>query len=411
MNEFNKLWAGQTISLLGSALTMFALPTLAVLVLHASPVEVGALTALQALPFPILGMLVGVLADRLSRRRIMIVADIVRFGALGTIPLTAAFGMLRMPQLYAVSLVTGCASAFFGITYQSYLPVLVSRDRLTDANTKLEFSNSAASMSGNALAGALVQWIGAAAAIAFDAFTYLVSVASLVMIHAPEPEHDGPPLSLRQALREMLEGVNVVFHSPDLRWIASATATINFGGSVVNAVLLIYAYRILHLQPGLLGVVFGVAEVGFIGALFATRVRKWLGLRSALIISLVVDGVATACMLLAQTTQPYVVLFLTTAAITLFIPVYNVNQVSYRQALVDVRMQGRMNATIRTFVWGTIPLGALAGGYAGSAIGVQATIAVGAAISAVSALWLLPLRERQLGFGLASEASAEEIVR
>ncbi len=120
VSDFSKLWAGQTVSLLGTALTMFALPTLAVLVLHATPVQVGALSALQTLPFPILGMFVGVLADRMSRRKIMIVADAVRFAALATIPLTAAFGVLTLPQLYAVSLITGCASAFFGITYQSY---------------------------------------------------------------------------------------------------------------------------------------------------------------------------------------------------------------------------------------------------------------------------------------------------
>src|SRR5215469_9279388 len=126
MSEFNKLWVGQTVSLVGTVLTNFALPTLAVLTLHASASQVGVLVALETLPFPILGMIVGVLADRLSRRKIMIVADIVRFFALATIPIAAASGVLHLPQLYAVSLVTGCASAFFGITYQAYLPVVVS---------------------------------------------------------------------------------------------------------------------------------------------------------------------------------------------------------------------------------------------------------------------------------------------
>lgn len=395
-SDFNKLWAGQTVSLLGSALTMFALPTLAVLLLHATPVQVGALAALQTLPFPILGMLVGVLADRLSRRKIMIVADIVRFAALSTIPLTALFGVLKMPQLYAVSLVTGCASAFFGITYQSYLPVIVKTDRLTDANIKLEFSNSGTAMAGSALAGALVQWVGAAAAIAFDAFTYVVSVISLLLIGSPEPVHEGPALSVPQAFREMVEGLNIVVRSSDLRWISCATATVNFGGGMVNAVFLIYAYRILHLQPGLLGLVDGLAEIGFVGALLSARVRKRLGLRLTLIVALIIGGVAAGCMLLAQTLQPYAVLFFTTAVVAVTIPIYNVNQISYRQALVDVRMQGRMNATMRTFVWGTVPVGSFAGGYLGAAIGVPATIAVGAALSIVSAIWLLPLRERPL---------------
>lgn len=333
------------------------------LVLHANPIQLGVLGALQTLPFPILGMIVGVLADRLPRRAIMIVADVVRFLALAAIPAAAVFGRLDMALLYAVSLVTGCASAFFGITYQSYLPVIVSTDALTSANTKLEFSNSGTNMAGNALAGVLVQWIGAPLTIAVDACTYTISVLSLLLIRAPEPAHEGPPLSARQAFVEIFEGIRVVTGSRDLRWIALATATVNFGGGMLNAVFFIYAYRLLHLQPGLLGLV---------------------------------GGIAGGCMLLAQVMQPYVVFFLVTAVVAVTIPIYNVNQISYRQTLVDVRMQGRMNATMRTFVWGTVPLGAFIGRNLGMTIGAPATIALGAASSMLAALLVLPLRERTL---------------
>ncbi len=394
--EFNKLWAGQTISLLGSAVTLFAVPTLAVLVLHATPVQVGALTAIGGVPFPVLGMFVGVLADRLPRRKIMIVADVVRFAALATIPAAAACGVLHLPQLYAVELVSGAASAFFGITYQSYLPVIVAADRLTDANVKLEFSNSGSMMAGSALAGALIQWLGAAAAIAVDALSYLASVLTLLWIRTPEAAHAGPALSVRQCLREMQEGVGIVLQSSDLRWIAGATGTTNFGGSVVGAVALIYAYRILHLQPGPLGVVFGLAEVGFVGALFAARLRARLGLRATLMASLSLAAIGLGGMLLAGLGAPYVVLFATSAIVAVAVPVYNVNQISYRQALVDIRLQGRMNATLRTIVWGTMPLGALAGGYLGGGIGIPATIGVGSAICCLAVLWLIPLQERCL---------------
>ncbi|MDQ2909194.1 MAG: MFS transporter [Candidatus Eremiobacteraeota bacterium] len=394
MSDFNKLWAGQTVSLLGSAVTVFALPTLAVLVLHATPLQVGALSALGTLPFPILGMFVGVLADRLSRRRIMIVADVVRFAVLATVPITAAFGVLHMPQLYAVALCSGAASAFFGITYQSYLPVVVAANRLTDANMKLESSNSGSNMAGSAVAGALVQWIGAPAAILLDALSYVVSVATLMQIRTSEAVHEGPPLSLRQVIREMRDGVRIVVHSSDLRWIAGATGTTNFGASIVSAVGLIYAYRTLHLQPGVLGVVYGFAEIGFVGALLSVRVRERLGLRITLIVSLLLAAAGVGSSLFALLGFPYVVLFLSSALIAIAVPVYNVNQVSYRQALVDVRMQGRMNATMRTIVWGTMPLGALAGGYLGSVVSIPMTVAIGAALSALAVLWLIPLRER-----------------
>ncbi len=395
MSGFSKLWTGQTVSLLGSALTVFALPSLAVLVLHASAFQVGVLAALQTLPFPLLGMFVGVLADRLSHRRIMIVADVARFLVLATVPLAAFFGVLAIPQLYVVALVSGIASAFFGITYQSYLPVIVSADRLTDANTKLEFSNSASGMAGNALAGVLVQWIGAAAAIGVDAVSYLVSVAMLLQIKADVPAHDGPPLSVAQALREMRDGLNVVFKAPDLRWILGATATTNFGGAIIGAVTLIYAYRDLHLRPGPLGIAYGLAEIGFVGALLSTRVSGRFGLRNTLVGSLLVSGIGIGIVLFARAGLPYVVFFASYAIVAISVPIYNVNQVSYRQALVDVRMQGRMNATVRTFVWGTLPLGSLAGGYLGTHIGIVATIVAGTALCILAALWLLPFRERK----------------
>ena len=404
--DFNKLWAGQTVSLLGSALTAFALPTLAVLVLHAAPAQVGALAALQTLPFPVLGIFVGVLADRWPRRAIMIVADLARFAVLATVPVAALLGVLRMPQLYLVALASGIGSAFFSITYQSYLPVIVAKDDLASANVKLEISNSGAAIAGSAAAGALVQLAGAAAAIAVDAVSYLVSVISLAQIGTPEPAHDGPPLTPRQALREIEEGVATVRLAPNLRWIGAATATTNFGGAIVNAVTLIYAYRILRLQPGPLGVALGIAEIGFIGALLSTRIRARIGLRATLIGAIVLGAFANAAVLFAQFGLPYAVLVSSYAVAAVTVPVYNVNQVSYRQAVIDVHLQGRVNATMRTLVWGTLPLGALAGGYLAGAIGVRQTILTGSVIAGLAAIWLLPVHDGRPGHTVLQNPAA-----
>jgi MFS family permease len=394
MREFNKLWAGQTVSLVGSALTMFALPSLAVLTLHATAAQIGILSALQLLPFPVLGLVVGVLADRFSRRRMMIYADFVRFAALGGVPLCAAIHWLQMPVLYAVALITGTASVFFGVAYQSYLPVVVSKEQLTDANAKLEFSNSGSQMAGNALGGILVQWLGAVLAIAVDAVSYVVSVVSLFWIRVPEPAHDGPDLTVRQGWLEVREGWRVVFDTPDLRWITFTTGTGNFGFAMVGAVMLIYAYRVLHLEPALLGVVWGIAEIGFVGALLAMPVRRWLGLRRTLFFSAAAIGVSGFVLLPAQLGVPYVLILISAVGMNLTVPIYNVNQISYRQALVDVRLQGRMNATIRTIVWGTMPLGSLAGGWLATLTSIPVTIVTGSALATLAALWLLPLQER-----------------
>jgi MFS family permease len=394
MREFNKLWAGQTVSLLGSALTVFALPSLAVLTLHATAVQVGILSALQMLPFPVLGLAVGVLADRFSRRRMMIYADFVRFAALAVVPICAALHRLQMPVLYAVALVTGTASVFFAIAYQSYLPVVVTKERLTDANAKLEFSNSGSQMAGNALGGILVQWLGAVAALAVDAFSYVVSVGSLLAIRVREPAHEGPELTVRQGWLEMREGWRVVFDTPDLRWITLCTGTSNFGYSMIGAVMLIYAYRLLHLQPAPLGIVWAFGELGFVGALLATRVRKWLGLRRTLFLSAGVVGISAFVLLPAQFGVPYLLIFISAVGFNVFSPIYNVNQVSYRQALVDVRLQGRMSATVRTIVWGALPLGSLAGGWLATLTSVPVTIVTGSIVATSAVLWLLPLRER-----------------
>lgn len=395
MTNFNKLWAGQTISLLGSALTTFALPTLAVVVLHATPIQLGLLTAMETLPFPIFGVFIGVLADRWPRRRIMIIADVTRFLFLATIPIAASLGRLNLGLLYVVGLASGIGSAFFGITYQSYLPEIVAKDRLMDANMKLEFSNSGSNMAGSALAGVLVQFVGAVAAIGVDAASYIFSVLSLSQIHATPSKHHGPTLSPRQLQRDIGEGLQIVWHSSDLRWIAAATATTNFGGAMISVVTLLYAYRILHVQPGLLGVVYGFAELGFIGALLSPRIRGRFGLRATLIGSLVLSALAAGCMLLAQFMAPYVVLFIGAAISAISVPIYNINQVSYRQALIDIGLQGRVNATIRTFVWGTMPLGALAGGWLATWTDAPRTILAGSIVAGLAALWLLPIRERR----------------
>lgn len=407
MTEFQKLWAGQTVSLLGSALTNFALPTLAVLVLHASAPQVGALAALQMLPFPVLGMFVGVLADRYSRRRMMLVSDWIRFVVLAWIPIAALAGHLSLPLLYVVALVSGTASVFFGIAYQSYLPVVVSTEELTAANAKLEFSNSGTQMAGSALGGVIVQWIGAVAAIAVDAFSYLVSAVSLSLICKREPEHDGPRLTVRQGLKEIGEGLRFVVGSRDLRWVALATATVNAGGAIGNAVILIYAYRMLRLQPGWLGVAFGVAEVGFVGALFASRLRARFGLRRVLVGAVLFGSLGGGVYLLGALGLPYVMMAVATAVSAITIPVYNINQISYRQALTDIRMQGRVNATMRTFVWGTLPIGSLVGGYLGSVIGVTQTIVIGSVLWAAAALWLIPFRERDRSSTGVSTAPAD----
>jgi MFS family permease len=389
--DFLKLWVGETVSVFGSQVTLLAVPTVAILILHAGPFQVGVLSALEFLAFPTLGLVAGVYADRLRRRPIMIVCDIGRVLALGSIPVAFVLDVLTLEQLYLVALLTGIFTVFFDVSYQSYLPALVDRPNLIEGNTKLEITRSTAQVAGPAIAGFLIQLIGGARAVAIDALSFLFSALALASIRRPEPEPRPATASgVRGFIPEMREGIDVVFRSPILWRIAGCTATTNFGSNMVfGAVFLVFAYRQLHLSAALVGIVFAVGSVGgLIGAFFAAWVARKLGIGPTLGVTVVVGGLALLATPIALVGAPALVLATTGFIEGIAVPIYNINQVSLRQAITPDRVQGRMNATMRTIVWGTIPVGAFIGGILGTSIGLVQTIVLGGIVSVAAALWI-----------------------
>jgi MFS family permease len=389
--DFLKLWAGETVSQFGSQVTLLAVPTVAILVLHAGPFQVGVLSALEFLAFPTLGLVAGVYADRLRRRPIMIVCDLGRMLAIGSIPVAFLVNALTLQQLYVVALLTGVFTVFFDVSYQSYLPVLVDRPNLLEGNTKLEISRSTAQVSGPAVAGFLIQWIGGAKAVAIDALSFLVSAVALSAITKPEPQPRPSTASGATGfIPEMKEGLEVVFKNPLLWRIAGCTATTNFGSNMVfGAVFLVFAYRQLHLSAASVGIIFAVGSIGgLIGAFLAAWVARQLGIGPTLGISIIVGGLALLATPIALLGAPVLVLATLGLLGGLTGPIYNISQVSLRQAITPDRVQGRMNATMRTIVWGTIPLGAFIGGILGTTIGLVQTIILGGVLSVLAALWI-----------------------
>jgi MFS family permease len=385
-----RLWVGQTVSEAGTQVSQLAVPTVAILLLHATPFQVGLLTALEFLPFPVLGLIAGVYADRLRRRPLMIASDIGRLVALVTIPIAFGFGLLRMEQLYVVGLVVGVFNVFFGISYQSYLPALIDRTDLVEGNSKLEVSRSTAQLAGPAIAGVAIQAIGAARAIYLDAASFLVSAASLWMIRKPEPEPNPGNASGRTGFwHEMWEGIQVVIGNPTLWKIAGCTATANLGTNMAFAVELIFMYRYLHLAPAVVGLVFAVGGVGgLLGAIATAPIVARLGVGLTLFLSILAGGLLMATVLAGHTNAPVFLGALFFLEFLLGAP-YNITQVSLRQAITSNRVQGRMNATMRTIVWGTIPIGSLAGGILAGVIGVAPTIVFGGFIAMLAAGWIL----------------------
>lgn len=396
--DFVKLWLGQFVSETGSQVSVLALPTVAILILHATPFQVGLLSALEFLAFPTLGLIAGVYADRFRRIRIMALCDVLRTLIYGSVPLAWAFGALHMEQLYVVALLAGVCTVFFDVSYQSYLPALVERKDLIEGNSKLEVTRSIAQLAGPALAGFLIQVVGAAVAVLVDAASYVVSVISLIAIRKPEPDPAASRHLRRGFWHELWEGVQVVLGNSTLWKIAGSTSTSNLGSNIFFAVFLIFTYRYLHLSPATVGLIFAAGAVGgLLGALTAGGLSNRIGLGPTLLVSVIAFGVASFAVPLAQYGFAVPILIASTAIGQFMNPVYNINQVSLRQAITPDRVQGRMNATMRTIVWGTIPVGAFIGGVLGSTIGVVPTIFIGAGIEVLAGLWILsgPVRLRQ----------------
>jgi MFS family permease len=388
--EFAKLWAAQAISQLGTQVTVLALPLAAALVLGAAPAEMGILAAVEYAPFLLFGLLAGVWVDRLPRRPILIGTDLARALLLASVPVAAALDRLSMPHLYLVGFLVGVMTLFFDVAYMAYLPALVTRDQLVEGNSKLEVSRSIAQIAGPGLAGVLVQAITAPFAIALDALSFLVSGLLIRLIAAPEPPRR--PREGGSLWREVREGLGVVFGSPVLRSIALCTATSNLFGNIGWAVALLYLARELELAPSSIGLIFaGFGPGGLIGAFVASRAASHFGLGPAVIGSIVVASLGNLVLPLATGSSTTIVVALFAGLLVGAVggTSYNVNQVSLRQAITPDHLQGRMNATMRFVVWGTIPVGSLIGGFLAEQIGLRPTLLVGALGGLTSCLWVL----------------------
>ncbi|MHB8565479.1 MAG: MFS transporter [Nitrososphaerales archaeon] len=387
--DFMRLWLSDTVSQFGNQFTGFALPVLAVLTYKANAFETGALVTLAFLPYPTLGLFVGVWADRFRRRRIMIICNLGRMITLASIPISFLLGTLGLVQIFLVALVSGVFSVFFDIAYQSYLPVLIDRKDLVEGNQKLQMSASAAQVAGPGIAGVVYQLIGGAFTIIFDALGYLVSALSLISIKKREVMRVVDENAKPNFFGEMKEGIHVVLGNKILWMIAGSTATSNFGGNMIAAVYTIFALNYLHFSPVALGLVFTTGAVGFvIGVQIAPRFTAKLGVGVGLAVSISIGFVALANPL-ALYGYSFVVLSGVSLVQGIMIPIYNINAVSLRQAITPDNLQGRMNATTRTIVWGTLPVGSFLGGILGVTIGVVSTLYIGAVISGLAVLWII----------------------
>ena len=391
--DFLKLLGGESVSFFGSEITQFALPLVALLTLQATPFQLGLVTVAWSAPF-LLSLFVGVWVDRRRRRPVLIATNLGRAAAVAVVPLSAALGMLSMPQLYLAAFLIGALTVPFDLAYLSYVPSLVDRRQLADANGKLVTSATLADIGGRPMAGFLVELLTAPITLVVDAMSYLCSAVCLMTISKREPE-PAPPIerrTLRMGLSDIREGLRLVFGNPHLRALAGEAATFNLFESLILIVFQYYALVTLGLRPVLLALVLTSMGVGALaGSLVAGRLQRLFGFGRTLLVATAVGCGAPALLLVVTGSGGGSVAVM---ALSFFVHgvgfvVANILAVTFRQSVTPDRLQGRMHASYRLLIYGSIPVGGLLGGALGSAVGLRPTLAIGVVGLFSAILWIL----------------------
>lgn len=389
--DFRNFWLGQTISLFGDQVSLIALPLAAVLVLDAEAADMGYLTAAAYAPHLLLSLPAGVWLDRVARRlRVMIAADVLRALLLGSIPLAYALDSLTMAHLYGVAFLAGCLAVLFDVSYSTVYVAITARERYLEANSLLNGSRSFSFVAGPSVGGFLVQLFSAPFALLADAASFVASALFLARIRAPEAPLEADDESVRARVRA---GIEFIARSSFFRPTLAAVATLNFFNFAFHALFVLFATRELGIEAGTLGLVLGAGAFGgILGAVLAARVGRRLGLGPAFVLGMVLFPAPLLLVPLADGPRAAVLAMLFAAEFLsgLGVMILDINVGALMLALTPHRLLSRATATFRFVNYGVRPVGALAGGIAGSLVGVRPTLFAATACALAGVLWVLP---------------------
>lgn len=390
---FVKLWAANGVSQLGTQVTLLALPLAALYTLKAGTLGVALLRSFAVLPFLLFALPAGVWVDRLRKRPLMILADFGRAAAMASIPVAFWLGHLSLAQLYVVAAVHGLLSVFFDVSYLSFLPVLVGREQLGEANAKLLGTASVAQLAGPTLAGGLVAAAGAPVAVLADAVSFALSGGFITAIRRDEPRPEPTQTRVRT---ELMEGLRYVFSQPYLRTLTIWFSVSNLFNSALFALIIIYFVRGLHLGAATIGWLMAVVNVGFIAGAFVNgRLVRRFGIGPMIAYPALIAPLTLLTIPGAPRANPLPMLAIGGAAGTFIGFFENVNQLTLRQSITPQRLLGRMNAVARFMYWGTMPIGSALGGVVAETIGLRTTLfgaVVGGALAGIP-IALSPIRK------------------
>jgi Na+/melibiose symporter-like transporter len=386
--DFRKLWAAQAVSGFGARITREGLPMMAVMVLAASPGQLGVLAALSTAPALVVGLAAGGFVDRTRRRGVLIAADLVRAAVLLTLPVAAVLGVLNIWFVYGAAALVAGASVLFDIADHAYLPGLIQRDQLTDGNARLSATESVAEIAGPALAGLLFQWLTAPFAVAVNAVTYAISAVFLGAIRKPEPDPDrsAPQANWRQ---DVSAGFRIAWLEPHVRPLLLMSAASALFGAFFSALYVVFALRVLHLTPALLGFTIAAGGVGALaGAMLAQPIARRVGVGPAIALTLAGSAVSALLIPLAPANPVFGTAFLVAAQLLgdALATASLILAASLRQSILPQAALGRVGGAFHAAGGGMAALGALAGGALGGAFGPREAL-----LAAVSGLILVPL--------------------
>ena len=444
--NYARLWTAATVSLFGTQVSQIAIPFFAAFILNASPGQVGLLVTIEFLPFLLFTLPAGVWVDRFPKKRILVIGDLGRAVMLVSIPVAYAFSALTIWQLYVVGFVNGLMTVFFDVADQSFLPTILERDELVEGNAKLQISQSSAQILGQPFGGGIVSLLSAPVAVLIDAVSYVISAGLILSIRERargvaahiRPSDPGAAVATTEAdevalspaaaasmavegrasyepveaaaleadinpeagagavdagggmRQQIIDGLRFILRHEYLGNIAATTASSNLFGNIAFAIFPVYAYRVLELTPAAVGTIGGIGGAGvLLGALIANRVQMRLGVGRTIIFT--AASLGPIALLFPLATRETGFWFIATAMFLggVLNVIYNVSQVSLRQAITPEHFLGRMNATMRFLVWGTIPIGSLIGAGLSEVIGVRPTVWVGAVLSFLPVLPVL----------------------
>ena len=413
--DFVKLWAGETVSLIGTQITLFALPLVAILTLHASVFEVGLLNACRTAPTVVVSLFAGVWLDRRRRRPILIACSLANSALIAVVPISYALGLLNIAVLYVVSLTVGVLSVVFDIGVMTYVPTLVERRHLADSNSKIQASTSLSLVAGPGLAGAMVGALSAPVTLTADAVSYLCSAIGLISIRKPEQPPEIP--AVRPSVRSSIaEGIRAVYGSPILRSLLNLAATFNFVQAGFITIFVVYGVRILHLSPFKLGLVLGAIAVGgILGAMLSNRISPIFGIGPTMLAGLCGATLCPLVLLIPRDgSVASMALMIGTELLYGFgVLSFNVITVTVRQTVTPNRLLGRMNASYRMVLFGMAPLGAALAGYLGEHFGLRTALVIAVVAFPSAILWTISspvVRMREMPPGPVEDQAAVAII-